>query len=59
MNIQQPAENIVLPFRKAKKINLEDKHLVAEHRRLNLVGKLPNKLRGELVAGIGEFVGTL
>lgn len=58
MNINQPAENVVLPFRKAKKIDLEDSELVARHRRINIVQALPNVVRTELVAAIGEFVGT-
>ena len=58
MNINQPAENVVLPFGKAKKINLEDGDLVAKHRGIKVVQILPNAVRNELVAAIGEFVGT-
>lgn len=58
MNINQPAENVVLPFTKAKKINLDDPELVAKHRGIGLVQRLPDAVRNELVAAIGEFVGT-
>lgn len=58
MNISQPAENVVLPFTKARKINLQNAELVAQHRRLPYAHRLPAAVRNQLVAGIGEFVGT-
>jgi len=58
MNINQPSENIVLPFMKKKKINLQDPDQLDQHRRLKIVSIMPNAIRNELVAAIGEFVGT-
>lgn len=59
MNINQPSENIVIPFvSKPKKINLQDAGQVHEHRRLWIVKAMPQRLRNEVVAGLGELVGT-
>lgn len=55
MNINQPADHIVLPFMKRKNPDAQD---ADQHRRLWIVKIMPNRLRAELVAAIGEFVGT-
>lgn len=58
MNIDQPAENIVLPGVSAKKINLKNGDQVENHRRSLILSKLPPSVRGHVVAVLGEFVGT-
>ncbi|EON66335.1 hypothetical protein W97_05728 [Coniosporium apollinis CBS 100218] len=54
MNIGRPADNIVLPFMRAR---TGDPNHPAE-RRLRGFGWLPNKVRNHFIAMMGEFVGT-
>lgn len=58
MNIDAPSENIAIP-------GVENKGRRAHHgrhhlhvHRIHLLSKLPNWIKGHLVAFIGEFVGT-
>ncbi len=56
MNISGPAENIVLPFMKARAKTTDPKH--PEGRRLRGFNWLPNRVRNHFIAMLGEFVGT-
>lgn len=56
MNINEPAKNIVLPFRKAKREI--DAALEPGQPRLKGINWLPNKVRNHFIAMMGEFVGT-
>lgn len=58
MNINRPADNIVLPGMKARKVNSQDKLQAHNERRLKGFGWMSRSVRNHFVAFLGEFVGT-
>lgn len=57
MNVDRPARNIRVPW-KNRKHQLPARHEKHVERRLSFLDFLPTKIKGHLVACVGEFVGT-
>lgn len=57
MNVDRPAKGIRLPW-KNRKDQLPDEKQTTVSRKVPLIGFLPAKVKGHVVACAGEFVGT-
>lgn len=57
MNVDRPARTIRVPW-KSRKEQLPTRHEKHVARRVPLLNHLPVSIKGHIVAGVGEFVGT-
>ena len=58
MNINQPAENVILLGVKPKRVDPNDTKAYHEHKKIDWLNYFPQTARNYVVAFIGEFVGT-